>query len=76
MKPKPNSGIDARVEWIGRMADRRVQANATGDLEELERIAAEYEAHHMPMTASQVRLAISLRRKEKTQNEQYDTINQ
>ena len=60
-----NSGATAeRIEWIGRMNDRRLIANEANDIPELERIAAEYQAHGMTTTAQELRIAIAVRHKQ------------
>ena len=59
---KHNSAIAERIEWIGRMNDRRLIANEANDTPELERIAAEYEAHRMTATAKELRITIAVRR--------------
>jgi hypothetical protein len=62
MSSKFQPAIDRRVEWLGRMNDRRLAAFAVNNLLELEQIAYEYEEHKMLATAKEIRIAISVRK--------------
>jgi hypothetical protein len=64
---KHSGAIAERIEYLGKLNDRRLIANNTNDLDELERIAAEYEAHGMTTTAKELRIAIAVRRKQHTE---------
>ena len=59
---KRNHPIEARIERLGQLNDRRLIANNANDLDELERIAAEYEAHRMTTTAKELLIAIAVLR--------------
>lgn len=54
--PKTNPKIISRIEILGRMNDRRMEARVRGDKAELLQIAAEYEALGMHRTAYGIRL--------------------
>lgn len=43
MNYKRHHAIEARIEHLGRLNDRRLKANEAGDMDELENIARAYE---------------------------------
>ena len=57
--------IARRVEWLGVLNQRRMDANENNDLLELEAVAHEYEILHQPYTtiAKEIRLAIAIRKR-------------
>lgn len=54
--------IDRVVRELGDLNDRRKRANENNDLDELERVAAEYEARGMVRMAGEIRMAITIRK--------------
>ena len=60
---KRNHPIDARIERLGQLNDRRLAANERGDIIELQQIALEYESLNRPCVtmAKEIRMAISVR---------------
>lgn len=62
MNYKRSHAIEKRIEWLGQLNDRRLRANEANDLDELERVAAEYEAHQMNTMARELRMAIMIRK--------------
>ena len=63
---KHSGAIAERIEYLGKLNDRRLIANEANDLDELGRIAAEYESHGMTTTAKELRIAIAVRRNQIT----------
>lgn len=65
MTYKHYPAIAARIEWLGKLNDRRLQANADGDIKELKLIARQYELLRRPCLtiAREIRLAITIRKR-------------
>ena len=68
---KRNHPIEARIEKLGDLNDRRLLANERGDLIELQQIALEYESLNRPCVtmAKEIRVAISIRLKKGSHEE-------
>lgn len=49
--------IAARIEWLGRMNDRRLTYLANNDTDGLLQLASEYDERNMAQTAAGIRLA-------------------
>ena len=64
MNYKHSHAIAARIEYLGKLNDRRLAANEAGDLDELENIARAYELLQRPCwtMAREIRIAIAVRR--------------
>lgn len=59
---KRHRGIEARIEYLGQLNERRLRANESRDIIELEKIAQAYELLKRPCStmAREIRIAISL----------------
>jgi hypothetical protein len=67
LAPAKQTNAEAeRINWIVSMNKWRTEANASGNLAELETIALEYEAHNMTATAREIRIAVATREKART----------
>lgn len=64
MNYKHNNAIAARIEWLGKLNDRRLKANERGDIIELEKVARDYELlkHPAYTMAREIRIAIQVRK--------------
>ena len=52
----------ARIKWLVEMNKWRTDANASGNLAELETIAQKYEERGMTATAREIRIAVAVRK--------------
>lgn len=64
MNYKHSGAIAARIEWLGKLNDRRLEANQRGDIIALEAVARDYELlKHPALTmAREIRIAINVRK--------------
>jgi hypothetical protein len=56
---KLNSAVSRRIEWLGKMNDRRILCLANNDMLGLLVLANEYEERGMVNTARQIRMEVA-----------------